>query len=461
MLERDLQLLSVSETGATLTNTPSRCPAGLTDRSRTCLVEIINYPLLYSASRRSEVLSRREYDAILLVYDVRSRASFEHVKTLHAEISRTSLASRDRRRRKTPSAPTRRSGGAAGGTSSQQGSKKKKKKKKVNRSLWDLFIGSSPWGKDRDREGQPAAGPSRVGAEATVVAVVGNKCDLQDGEDTPAPSAGGCECDDDGDETADDLDHALALFGYPSSRGPVPREHLLAPPTSNGAALPGQDIAITVRPCHDTDGVDEPIQTERAEESNTAITADEVSTDSTPAGPQTATQGRTRQVSIAEGEALALELSTNVSFFEASAKTGENVQELFDATVRAVLTERRRGLSSEDDMAKIYRQSCRLGAGATGPGSDAGCTAPGGGVPRPGLTAPLELDDDAGSIDSVWPVRGSPLDDGKTSVVVEKTVGDLCEVGEQQRRNGLMQRVRGLFGRKQPAPARDVAFGHR
>lgn len=438
MPEKASQWLRVSDNGVMVTNTPKPYPMSLT-RSQTCLMEIVNYPLLHSASHRTQVLSKGQYDAILLVYDVRSRASFEHIKTLHAEIS--SLSPRDGRRR-WPTSTGHRSSSADRG--SQQDPRK------LKRSLFGVF-GGSP----RDQERQVSASPRKEETGTTIVAVVGNKCDLEDGEDTPALLEEEC---DDCDETADDLNHALALFGYPPSPCSAAREHLPAPTTSNVA--PDQHVLTRVRSCHSTVSVDGSIRTQVNEKLETAVNTEEVNTGSTPAGSQTVVRSRERQVSIAEGEALALELATNVSFFEASARTGENVEELFAATAKAVLTERTRELSNEDSSAKKCRQRCQLEPRDARLSSDAECTVLRGGVPHPGLKAQLELDG-ASNSDSVWPSRGSLLEDRKTSIVLEKSLESRCEVNERRRRGGLMERVRRVFVRRQSASVRHLTRGRR
>lgn len=410
-------------------------------RSRTCLMEIINYPLLHSASHRNQVLSKRQYDAILLVYDVRSRASFEHIKTLHAEIS--SLSPRDGRR-KGPNATGR--GGSSADSRSPQCPRN------LKRSLFSVF-GGSP----RDQEGQVSMSLRKGETGTTVVAVVGNKCDLEDGEDTPALLEEEC---DDCDETADDLNHALALFGYPPSPSLAAREHVPAPLTSN-VVLPDQHVPTRVRSFHSTVSVDESIRTQVNEKLEIDVNTEEVSTGSIPAGSQTVVRGRERQVSIAEGEALALEWSTNVPFFEASAKTGKNIEELFDATAKAVLTERTRGVSNEDSSAKSCRQRCQVEPRDTRLNLHAKCTILRGGVPHPGPTVSSELDG-ARNSDSVWPIRGRLSEDRKTSMVLEKPLESRCEVSErQQQQGGLMERVRRVFVRKQPASVRDLARGRR
>lgn len=55
--------------------------------AQTYLVELINYPALARAKVRQQVLAKGDYDAVLLVYDIAQRASFEHVRTLHAELT--------------------------------------------------------------------------------------------------------------------------------------------------------------------------------------------------------------------------------------------------------------------------------------------------------------------------------------------------------------------------------------
>jgi len=54
---------------------------------RTYLVELTNYPDLQYSRERAAVLARGEYDAVLLVYDVGSRASYDVLPGLAREIS--------------------------------------------------------------------------------------------------------------------------------------------------------------------------------------------------------------------------------------------------------------------------------------------------------------------------------------------------------------------------------------
>ncbi len=49
-------------------------------------MEVINNPTLQQERARAQVLGKGEYDAVMLVYDVASRESFDAVRALHAEI---------------------------------------------------------------------------------------------------------------------------------------------------------------------------------------------------------------------------------------------------------------------------------------------------------------------------------------------------------------------------------------
>jgi hypothetical protein len=63
------------------------CCAGCKREAGTYLVELINHPDLQRGRDRAAALASRQYDAVLLVYDVGSRASFEAVSELAAEVS--------------------------------------------------------------------------------------------------------------------------------------------------------------------------------------------------------------------------------------------------------------------------------------------------------------------------------------------------------------------------------------
>jgi len=81
-----------------------------------------------------------------------------------------------------------------------------------------------------------------------------------------------------------------------------------------------------------------------------------------------------RQVSRAEGEMLVRKLLLHVPYFETSAKTGENVEELFEAVVRAVLQETGRGVEPRGTQAAPAepRRCCTRREREAGRDEDAG-----------------------------------------------------------------------------------------
>ncbi|KAK3687407.1 hypothetical protein B0T22DRAFT_457149 [Podospora appendiculata] len=58
-------------------------------REATYMVEVTNYPALHLPKVRAHVLAKGDYDAVLLVYDISNRASFTSIPALHAEIPLT------------------------------------------------------------------------------------------------------------------------------------------------------------------------------------------------------------------------------------------------------------------------------------------------------------------------------------------------------------------------------------
>ena len=326
----------------------------------TYLVELTNAPGLLDPTARSRVLAKGRYDAILLVYDVGNRATFEAVQEIYDEIP---LRHTKRGRKK----------GHATGT--------------VRKSRSSIFAGAGSGG------GRAAREP--------VVALVGNKSDFDDefagfggGFDlglvlsdkeavlqeadveerslvhplyresrayddapllspaistrsTPVARARGA-----GSETAADARRSVlsadhALLGVPEGRwpnhaverirsGPGP---LVVPRVKSGPPfleMPGKMARVqSIEKWIETGSPGLPAET-GLEEDDAAL-VDSGASDGEKTERTTALR---RQVSRLEGEMLTRTLRLTVPFFETSAKTGENVDEVFEAVVREVLAER-------------------------------------------------------------------------------------------------------------------------
>ncbi|KAK3352601.1 hypothetical protein B0T25DRAFT_606569 [Lasiosphaeria hispida] len=346
---------------------PSSSSSSPTPAAATYLVEVTNYPALQVPKYRAAVLAKGAYDAVLLVYDVGSRASFEAAAALHAEIPL--LGSRRRRRRH----------------------------RRLRRTRSSIFGGG------REGEGEPGE---------VVVALVGNKSDFDDeyasvdlqGDDGLVEKEAvmqAAEVEERG------LVHPLfresrvleeedmmpmsprSARSVPVGRsvfergeGDIRRSRSVA--SEGGVHRPGQRVSVfsvakrgslNLVPEEETredEVVWPPLQQRRRQRlrrvSNLPPTPPEPTTkaiekwleidiadlrpeqlddpsyldeERTHVGSHESesTEAAKRQVSRSEGEMLARSLLLNIPFFETSAKTGENVEEVFGAILREVLQE--------------------------------------------------------------------------------------------------------------------------
>lgn len=235
---------------------------------------------------------------MLLIYDVCSRASFDAAARLYDEV------------------PLRRAGGGGGSRLSRVG----------------------------DGSGvSPVSGGDGVGE--TVIALVGNKSDV-DGED------GGGGGGDWGGEV-------LSVEEAERERGEVEARGLVHPLFRGGfdsaaAAAGGERSPVKPRPVLDLHGnvnkfeetslPPTPPEPTSAIEKWIAVDAQDTDDEQTRVGSRESFQTATttaaparREVSRFEGELLARSLLLNVPFFETSAKTGESVDDMFEAVVREAL----------------------------------------------------------------------------------------------------------------------------
>lgn len=317
---------------------PQPC-AKCAHRASTYLVEVVNYPALQSAKVRQHVLAKGEYDAVLLVYDVSDRGSFDRVREFHAEVSLISSSGAKNQRRQRSHVPRRHSGPPPAGSPLQRRS-----------SVMSFFSpGGGLAGTEEDVEAGKASGDN------VVVALVGNKADIGDGEGSSLSEVaegddGPADQDDDFD---DDCESAIAVFGDPPHRDIMHEEK-----AKLGAALSALGTTGRPKPAHaeSSETVERWLQVvgKAAEEE-----AEEHAAHRPGAGSGAAAASRTRpgrSVSKAEGEDLARSLGLQVPFLETSARTGSNVEEAFEAVARSVL--RQMGRSAAPPAAELARR-CR------------------------------------------------------------------------------------------------------
>ena len=301
-----------------------------TRSSNTYLVEVINYPALQLARERAHVHGKAEYDAVLLVYDVASRRSFEAVKALHSEIPVCTRKNHHHHRRAAGHSNTARNrtsawfGGGANDTGST-GSGEIVVAVVGNKSDFDAEYASVELGLDGpllDKEAE------MQGADVEQRGLVHplyresrfyGELNLQ-GE---PPSAAALETTELGPPETDGL-------GPIEPAGDEGKERPRSLPYGKGGYLPvivtrndkSEDIEKWLRGGKPLGGADD------------AVDLGRVGTNETDA-----TTAARRQVSRLDGEALVRSLMLQVPFHETSAKTGENVEEVFDAMIREVLRE--------------------------------------------------------------------------------------------------------------------------
>ncbi|KAG6355769.1 hypothetical protein INS49_003735 [Diaporthe citri] len=289
---------------------PQPC-AKCVHRASTYLVEVVNYPALQSAKVRQHVLAKGEYDAVLLVYDVSDRRSFEKVREFHAEVPLISSTSTKHHRRQRSHVPRRHSGPPTGSSLQRRG------------SVMSFFSpGGGLAGPEEDVEAGKGSGDN------VVVALVGNKADIGDGDSNLSEEDGLVDQDDDFD---DDCESAIAVFGDTLHRD-------LREDAKLGAAWSVLGTTNRSKPSHaeSSETVERWLQV-----LGKASEEDEEDGDHEPSASETAvTKAKPgRSVSQAEGEDLARSLDLQVPFFETSARMGTNVEEAFEAVRHASTTE--------------------------------------------------------------------------------------------------------------------------
>lgn len=444
------------------TSTPqsSCCAKCLANKAQTHLIEIINYPALHHAHTRHHVLHKGEYDAVLLVYDVGNRASFEHIKRLHAEIP---LTAHHRRWRKAPSTPRRKSSSSSTGLARRPSMQKRG-------SLFSLFAvaATPPNGKEAVgvADGDSAHMGGSEGLGPTVIAVVGNKCDLDEPPEgiTPTWREGEEQEERVGlDGEVEDIDYARALFGYPPLRDEQGEESSSSESSSSAPSTPND--ARPSRPTlgppasRSSDTLDEFLLVGRSANMVQDVTRTEISGSTTSSGSQSAVHGG-RQVSNVDGEGLALELSTQVPFFETSARTGENVEEVFEAVARAVLKEMGKSRATNDELTKNCPHRNNIEEGYTGrKHSFVGDVAPKLSLPVFGPAPVANIDEDKNDR-CAQPLQIKGLHEEKAATVLEQAVETQPVPRERQRvrrQESIVEKMKKMFMIIQPPMAESLA----
>jgi len=295
------------------------------------MVEVINYPGLQLSRERHALLAKGEYDAVMIVYDVASRESFELASVLHGEIQ------------------------AAAGRHLHH--YQHKQQQRAGRSSWKPHFG---------KEGGP------------VVALVGNKTDFDEEFRSVEAALEGYFHDKQAKIQALEVEErhmvhplyrevgrdvvydempmsARSLGRFASTRDLLAdgRRSVVSVDrytSRNPGKLVKSKSVQTIRLGGEAPGLRylhrraskrELVNSWLETGSPTREHHQEV--DETDGSTQVDTQDSEsttavkRQVSRVEGEAMAQRLGIRVPFLETSAKTGENVEELFENVIRQAL----------------------------------------------------------------------------------------------------------------------------
>ncbi|KAK3389635.1 hypothetical protein B0H63DRAFT_537656 [Podospora didyma] len=318
----------------------------------TYLVEVTNFPALQIPKVRAHVLARGDYDAVLLVYDVNNRSSFEVVADLYSEIPPILRSSRHNDRKRA----VRKTRSSIWGSIHHNNTENQKRG--GGETVIALIGNKSDYSDDHDdidqlyfpyldkeavlqeadveerslvhplyRESRVFEDPPLSPRSVRSVPVIDNRLNsrmtmtgdlgadvrrsvFSEGYRVSIFSGGG------GRRSLDLVPEEIREQQYPPEQQP-----LSATTVENWIKTGGH---MMVAPAADTT-----TSTGNKTEEECTRVASYVASDST-------TTAR-RQVSRFEGEMLARTLLVNVPFYETSAKTGQNVEEAFEAIVREVL----------------------------------------------------------------------------------------------------------------------------
>ncbi|KAK3939047.1 hypothetical protein QBC46DRAFT_438723 [Diplogelasinospora grovesii] len=389
-------------------------------REATYMVELTNYPSLQLPKVRQQLYARGEYDAVLLVYDVGNRESFDAIMDLHSEIPLRKFKSR-----KKDSSGVRRKrssifGNATNNDTTTTGDGEGGGGETVvaligNKSDFDTYyLPLSPFHLDKE-----AAKLQEVEVEErSLVHPLWRESRVYEDDTTPLPMSSSPTkssrsvplqrrrrtpphmTDNNGarrsvimSETGGQQNRSSVLFStnrresiktVPEGRTRMDRDMernirtdrpLRRESTSSAEAIERWMIQTNnpLTPPNDhhrhndnqqqvglVGGVsedEEDVVTRVETNTNTNITT-------TAASPK-------RQVSRLEGEMLARQLLLSVPFFETSAKTGENVEQVFEAIVREVLSQM--GRSPPEPEQKKHERHAETEETKTGNKERRGC----------------------------------------------------------------------------------------
>jgi hypothetical protein len=330
--------------------------------ANTYMVELINYPGLNHPKERQLALLKNEYDAILLVYDVGNRQSFEAAQALYNDIP-----SRNRRRASmSRSRPGWRGGGNVNGSNNSH---------------------ASP------SSSSSSSSSSRQGRNGPVVALVGNKSDFDEdyvsielGLDGPIMEKEMeiqvAEVDERNlvhplfreSRVYDDPPFSPRSFSYGardlmaearrsvvSADMPYSRTSVLSRQRSIQTAPVGRERPLPrlLRQASKNDVVEQWLETGSPTVEDTPV-VDEIENETQiGSNDSESTTAAKRQVSRLEGEVMAQRLQLLVPFFETSAKTGDNVEELFESVIRLALREKGVDVDAEANTNARLGKNCK------------------------------------------------------------------------------------------------------
>jgi GTPase SAR1 family protein len=410
------------------------------------LVELINYPKLQLARERMSVFAKGEYDAVLLVYDVANRESFEAASDMYREIPRKNGGHQRR--------------GSFSKTSKHQQSRAAARTVVAlvgNKSDFDIEYASVELGLDGPLMEKVAEIQEADMREQELMHPLFRESRFYDDMPSFSPRSLG------GFSGGRDRDPSDARRSVMSADVPNQRTSILSSQRSVRTLPEGRERQLPAlrkkaSKTDKTDAIEKWIETgsptveEAPEEAEDLTQVDTQDTDSTTAAK--------RQVSRLEGEVASQRLQLDIPFFETSAKTGENVEELFEAVVRGVLKEkgivvdlesqtqpckRKHGRGRKHEIKLETKIPATFNAAAAGPMT-------------PEMT-PASAIDSIFSLTSGLSTQPSPVEERKPDLGgtqaarggenSQDVVPNLVAAGQSgARRERVMRRVRSLFLRR-------------
>ncbi|KAK3324066.1 hypothetical protein B0T19DRAFT_402324 [Cercophora scortea] len=328
-------------------------------REATYMVEVTNYPSLHHPKVRSHVLAKGEYDAVLLVYDITNRASFASIPSLHAEIP---LTARSKRRKASSSSHHHTSSNGHGHVADEgrgetvvalignksdvdhialfekeAGMQEAEVEQRglvhpLYRESWFHTVYDD---EERDMPGSPRS------VKSLPVARRGEERGEEDVRRSVVSNGGGprtaARREQLGFVPEEERATSSTNHHNVNNNNPPP-----TPPEPSNEAIIEKWIAFS-----DPDGPDDAVAS-TATEDFTRVDSRATGTTTTAFAPVSSVAKR--EVWRVEGEMLARTLLLNLPFYETSAKTGDNVEEVFGAIVREVL----RGMGREVEQGAAH-----------------------------------------------------------------------------------------------------------